>query len=171
MYTRVEQLCTPKKSIRFAQDENRANEAGFSRANKGEIHVIFKEISYRRAKTNFRIVPQPEINGAAIENTHPAAGELQTCRSHWGEPAHDTFALILLEPNLSGTGYVLLIEGLDIAGTQAAAELLFSSGGIEPIVKHALRKDGSLHPFEVFVRATSIQSNAEGTQIIASRIH
>jgi hypothetical protein len=122
------------------------------------------------ARTNFRIIPQPEMNGAAIVNTHPAAGEQETYRSHWGEPAHETFALILLQPNLSGTGYLLLIEGLDIAGTQAASELLFSQGGIAPIVERALRKDGSLRPFEVLVRATSIQSNAAGTQIVASRI-
>jgi hypothetical protein len=123
------------------------------------------------ANTNFRIVLQPEMKGATIENTHPAAGELQSYRSHWEDPAHDTFALILLEPNLSGNGSILLIEGLDIAGTQAAAELVFSSGGMAPILKRAMRKDGTLQPFEVLVRATSIQSNAEGTQIIASRIH
>jgi hypothetical protein len=122
------------------------------------------------ANTNFRIVLQPEMNGAAIVNTHPAAGEQEMYRSHWGEPAHETFALILLQPNLSGTGYLLLIEGLDIAGTQAASELLFSEG-IAPIVERALRKDGSLRPFEVLVRTTSIQSNAAGTEIVASRIH
>ncbi len=121
------------------------------------------------ANTNFRIVLQPEMNGAAIVNTHPAAGEQSTCRSHWGEPAHETFALILLQPNLSGTGYLLLIEGLDIAGTQAASELLFSPG-IAPIVERALRKDGSLRPFVVLVRPTSIQSNPAGPQIVASRI-
>jgi hypothetical protein len=123
------------------------------------------------ANTNFRIIPQPEMNGAAIVNTHPTAGEQQTYRSHWGEPAHETFALILLEPNLSGTGHLLLIEGLDIAGTQAAAELLFSPEGMAPIIERALRKDGSLRPFEILVRTTSIQSNAAGTQIVASRIH
>ncbi len=122
------------------------------------------------ANTNFRIVLQPEMSGAAIVNMHPAAGEQETYRSHWGEPAHETFALILLQPNLSGTGYMLLIEGLDIAGTQAASELLFSEGGIAPIVERALRKDGSLRPFEVLVRTTSIQSNAAGTEIVASRI-
>jgi hypothetical protein len=122
-------------------------------------------------ETNFRIVVQPEMNGAAILNAHPAPGELDSYRSHWGESAHDTFALILLQPNLSGAGYMLLIEGLDIAGTQAAAELLFSRDGIAPIVQRALRKDGTLRPFEVLVRATSIQSNAEGTEIIADRIH
>jgi hypothetical protein len=111
------------------------------------------------------------MNGATIVNMHPAAGEQEMYRSHWGEPAHETFALILLQPNLSGTGYMLLIEGLDIAGTQAASELLFSEVGMAPIVERALRKDGLLRPFEVLVRATSIQSNSAGTEIVASRIH
>jgi hypothetical protein len=123
------------------------------------------------AHTNFRIIPQPEMNGATIVNIQPVAGEQETYRSQWGEPAHETFALILLQPNLSGTGNMLLIEGLDIAGTQAAAELLFSQGGMATVVERAVRRDGSLRPFEVLVRATSIQSNAAGTEIVASRIH
>lgn len=122
-------------------------------------------------KTDFRITPKPDMQGASIEIAHPAPGEQASYESHWGEPAHETFALILLEPNLSATGYLLLVEGLDIAGTQAATELLFSSAPIAQIVERARRKDGSLRPFEVLVRATSLQSNAEGTQIIASRVH
>ena len=103
--------------------------------------------------------------------TKPQPGEAATYASHWNEPAHETFALIAFLPNLSGNGHLLVLEGLDVAGTQAAAEMLFHPSAIDPILKRATRPDGSLRNFEVLLRSTSIESNATGTQVIASRIY
>ena len=122
------------------------------------------------ARTNFRIVPSDDMEGAAIVNSEPLAGEQPFYQSHWNEPSHETFALILFVPNLSGAGHLLVVEGLDVAGTEAAAELLFHPESISSIVEGAKRPDGSLRSFEILLRTTSIQSNAEGTQVIANRI-
>jgi hypothetical protein len=110
------------------------------------------------------------MEGAQIVNRSPASGERPVYTSNWNEPAHETFALILYQPNLSRTGNTLLIEGLDVAGTQGAAEVLFGSDVIAPVVRQAERPDGTLRNFEILLRTTSIQSSAEGTQILASRI-
>jgi hypothetical protein len=123
------------------------------------------------SNANFHILPSRDMESASIVNTRPVAGEAKTYASHWNEPAHDTYALILFLPNLSGSGHVLAVEGLDVAGTQAAAEVLFHPDSIASILKSAQQTDGSLRPFEILIRATSIESNAAGTQIIASRIH
>jgi hypothetical protein len=45
------------------------------------------------------------------------------------------------------------------------------SEALAPILERARRPDGSLAPFEVLLRSTSIQANATDTQVIASRIH
>jgi hypothetical protein len=119
---------------------------------------------------NFSIVCSESMQSSAIVNKKPRAGEEPSYVSHWNEPTHATYALILLVPNLSGDGHLLLIEGLDVAGTQAAAELLLQSDAIAPILQRARRPDGSLGYFEVLLRATSIQSSAMGTRVIASRI-
>jgi len=74
-------------------------------------------------------------------------------------------------PNLGGNGHLLLLQGLDVAGTQAAAEVLFRQDALAPVLRRATRPDGSLRFFEVLLRATSIQSSAAGTQVIAFRIH
>ena len=120
---------------------------------------------------NFRIVDSPEMKGAAIINLKPEPGEAASYASHWNEPAHETFALIAFLSNLSGTGHLLVLQGLDVAGTQAAAEMLFHLSAIEPILKRATRPDGSLCNFEVLLRATSIESNSTSPQVIASRIY
>ncbi len=120
---------------------------------------------------NFRIVDRPGMEGAFIENAKPRPGEAATYASHWNEPAHETFAMVAFLPNLSGNGHLLVLEGLDVAGTQAAAEILLHPSAIDPILKTATRPDGSLRNFEVLLRSTSIESNATGTQVIASRVY
>lgn len=123
------------------------------------------------ANANFRIVDQPGMSGAQIINMKPRPGEAASYASHWNEPAHETFALIAFLPNLGGNGHLLVLEGLDVAGTQAAAEMLLHPSAIDPILKGATRPDGSLRNFEVLLRSTSIESNATGTQVIASRLY
>jgi hypothetical protein len=123
------------------------------------------------SNANFRIVDRPGMQGATIENVKPLPGEAASYASHWNEPAHETFALISFLPNLSGNGHLLVLEGLDVAGTQATAEMLLHPSAIDAILKSATRPDGTLRNFEVLLRSTSIQSSATGTQVIASRIY
>jgi hypothetical protein len=120
---------------------------------------------------NFHIVYRQGREGATIVNEHPQTGEQTSYESHWNEPAHETFALIAFLPNMSGNGHLLLLQGLDVAGTQAAGEALFKSAAIAPILKRAMRPDGSIRFFEILVRSTSINWNSTDSQVIASRIH
>lgn len=120
---------------------------------------------------NFRIVYRQGMQGATIVNTNPQPGEAAEYISHWNEPAHETFALISCLPNLEGNGRLLVLQGLDVAGTQAAGEALFHPAAVASILKKATRKDGTLGYFEILLRATSIESNATGMQVIGSRIY
>jgi hypothetical protein len=123
------------------------------------------------SKANFRIVYRQGMEGATIINTNPQPGEAASYASRWNEPAHETFALIAFLPNLDGNGRFLLLQGLDVAGTQAAAETLFRPDAIAPILRRATRADGTLRFFEILLRSTSIESNSTGTQVIACRIY
>jgi hypothetical protein len=120
---------------------------------------------------NFHIMSREGMEGAILINTKPQPGEAASCVSHWNEPAHETYATIAYVPNLGGTGHLLLMQGLDVAGTQAAAEMLFHPTAIAPILQRAKRPDGSLRSFEILLRSTSIESNALGPQVVASRIY
>lgn len=119
---------------------------------------------------NFRILYQPGMRGATVVNSRPRPGERAVYASHWNEPAHETFALIEYLPNLNDTGHILLLQGLDVAGTQAAVDALFHPQAIAPILKRAQGPDGTLKPFEILLRSTSIASDSADTQVVASRI-
>lgn len=123
------------------------------------------------SSANFHIAYRQGMQGATIVNTQPRSGEAASYASRWNEPAHETFALIAFLPNLGGDGHLLLLQGLDVAGTQAAAETLFHQDAIAPVLRQATRPDGSLRYFEILLRSTSIESNSAGTQVIASRIY
>ena len=120
---------------------------------------------------NFQIVYREGMESATIINEKPQPGEAASYESHWNEPAHETYALIDFLPNLSGNGSLLLLQGLDVAGTQAAAESLFNSATLAPILRSATRPDGSIRFFEILVRSTSIDSNSTDSQVVASRIY
>ena len=123
------------------------------------------------ARASFVIVCGDGMQGSTILNRAPQKGESAKYASHWNEPTHTTYALISYLPNLNGSGHLLMLEGLDVAGTQAAAEALLASETLTPILRQARRPDGSLAPFEVLLKATSIEANATDAQVIASRIH
>lgn len=119
---------------------------------------------------NFRVQCDAGMRGAMIVNLKPREGESVSYSSHWNEPVHETYAVISFIPDLSGYGNVLLLGGLDTAATQAAGEALTRSEAITPILERAHRPNGSLAPFEVLLRSTSIQASATDTKVIASRI-
>lgn len=119
---------------------------------------------------NFHIEYCDEMQQAWVVNAHPLPGEAARYESHWNEPAHPTFALVSYQPNLSGNGHVLLIQGLDVAGTQAAADALFRGSLFAPVLKAAFRSGPELRPFEVLLQSTSIESNAASAHVIAFRV-
>lgn len=107
-------------------------------------------------------------------NLNPQPGEGASVVNHWKESAHETFATISYPSypqNLGGKGHLLLLPGLDVAGTQAAADILFRDDVLVPILKQATRPDGSLRFFEVLLRSTSIESSAAETWVIVTRIY
>jgi hypothetical protein len=123
------------------------------------------------SNANFRIVNGEAMQAATILNARPQAGEAASYASHWNQPAHETYAIIAWLPNLGGDGHFLLLEGLDVAGTQAAAETLMHPVAIAPILQQATRPDGTLRSFEILIRSSSIASNSAGAQVIGSRIY
>lgn len=120
---------------------------------------------------NFRIVNDEAMQAATIVNTRPEPGEAASYQSHWNEPSHETYAIIAYLPNLGGNGHILMLQGLDVAGTQAAAETLMHPETIASVLRKATRPDGSLRSFEILLRSRSIASGSAGADVIGSRIY
>jgi hypothetical protein len=118
---------------------------------------------------NFQFENQPRTGTLVIHNLHPAAGEKSFYQTDEADPARTTFGVIAVTPNLSGTGHVLLIEGLNMAGTEAAADFLFSDAST-PLLRQLFDSRGNLLSFEVLLETSNIGANAPRPRIVSQRI-
>ncbi len=82
-----------------------------------------------------------------------------------------TFGTIAYLPGLEGAGHILIIQGLNMAATQAAADVLFNAGIIQPVLQQARLANGALRPFELLVETTSVGAAAPDARIVATRIY
>jgi len=109
---------------------------------------------------NFEFSYEPRPNQSYITNKHPLAGELTVYANDADASSHRTYAVVALSPNLNNTGWVLIVEGLTVAGTQAAVETLFNRGAMQPILAKAKNGNGTLRPFEILIETRSFGSTA-----------
>jgi hypothetical protein len=118
---------------------------------------------------NFQFEYQPKTAIVIIRNLHPIAGEKSIYETDQTDPARSTFGVIAVTSNLDRRGRVLLIEGINMAGTEAAADYLFSDASA-PFLARVFDSKGNMQPFEVLVETSNIGANAPRPQIISQRI-
>jgi len=118
---------------------------------------------------NFQFEPLQKEDKVVIRNIHPMAGEKAFYETDQTDPARTTFGVIAVTPNLDGSGHVLLIEGINMAGTEAAADYLFSDAS-RALLSQVFDAQGNMVPFEVLLETSNIGANAPRPQIISQRI-
>jgi hypothetical protein len=117
---------------------------------------------------NFQFEHMGASNDIVIHNRHPAAGEEQFYTTDASDPAHSTFGLIAVTPSLDGAGRVLLVEGINMAGTEAAADYLFSDE-MNSLLGKLIDKRGNIVPFEILLKTSNIGANSASPKAIALR--
>lgn len=119
---------------------------------------------------NFKFSCGKRVDDCFILNTHPAAGERSAYRTTLSDPSRETYAIVALLPNLGQTGRILLIEGLNMAGTEAAANLVLNDATMRPVLEQAKSREGVLKPFELLIETRSLGAQALPAQIVCRRL-
>lgn len=155
--------------VRFARDltiDDMKNSnivlLGSSHANPW-VEIFEKEL-------NFHFVYGPQVDDSFIKNERPLKEEQKVYSNEWNLPSHRTYAVVALRPNLGGKGWVLLIEGLNMAGTQAAADVLLHDPSLNDFLKQESAPNHRLRPFELLIETTSLGSQPGRSRIVARRI-
>jgi hypothetical protein len=120
---------------------------------------------------NFEFDYEPHPNASFIVNKHPLAGESPVYTNDAAAPSHRTYAVVAFVPNLNNTGWILIVEGLTMAGTQAATDILFNREEMRSALEKATAGNGKLKPFELLIETRSFGSNSPQANIIASRVY
>lgn len=119
---------------------------------------------------NFRFAYTPTVDQSWIVNAAPAANEEKIYRNGVEGVSSHTYGTVAYLPGLDGNNHVLIIQGLNMAATQGAAEVLFDADAIRPILRRATLPNGHLRSFELLIETTSIGATAPGAHILATRI-
>lgn len=166
----VPEAATVAPAIKFARDL----QVGDLKGANG-ILIGAKEsnpwLAMFEAHRNFIIEDDQQTRVFTVLNRTPRAGEAPVYRSPQDNPTHLAYALIALVPNLDNSGYVLIVEGTSIAGTEAAADFLTGSPSeMEHVLAPAYRQYGRVPPFEVLLETTNLEGSAPQSQVVATRI-
>jgi hypothetical protein len=123
-------------------------------------------------RLNFRIEYDPVLEKQVCKNASPRPGESPTYigTAHTPQPGV-AYAIISLAPNLSGDGFVLIIGGTNMEGTEAAGELVTDL----PRLASALRRRGidpaaKVGQLELLMRVDHMNNQSSRSEIIAHRV-
>jgi hypothetical protein len=124
------------------------------------IQLFTQEMNFRQ------VINLDPSHPSGLANTHPQMGE----QSVYTTQGRDhTYGLIAFLPNLNATGHVLIVGGLNSAGTQAATTYLLTPSLMSTALKHAREANGHLHGFELLIEANSFAANASAPKLVAER--
>lgn len=101
-------------------------------------------------RNNFQFVGKPTGHFYVFRNMHPASGELEEYAPVESPVEFTNYADITLTPNLTDSGYVLIIIGSDVPANEAATRFLM--GGELPAGLEAILQRGNLRSLEILLR-------------------
>lgn len=168
--TRLPEFTADRTQIRFArslavEEMRNANVILLGSSHSNPWVLLFEP------RLNFQFVYTPEVDRSFIVNRHPQAGEHAQYANGTAEGHAPTFATVAYLPDTGGAAHVLIVEGLNMAGTQAAANILFSPAAMRPVLRAASGPGGRLHAFEMLIETTSVNASAPAARVIATRVY
>lgn len=124
--------------------------------------------------SQFRTVLPTRQNGLHLDqksfiNLHPRPGEQPSYDGVWNDSSHHTYTLVSFLASSDHAGHALLIQGQNMAGTQAGADFLFNPRAMWPILQKARLKDSAVGCFEVLLEATAVGANAPEARPVVER--
>jgi hypothetical protein len=128
-------------------------------------------ISLFESQLNFALEENKKTHLFHFVNKTPQPGE-ETLYSNQQQPHGEylSYVDIALVPNLTKTGYVLLLNGSVMDSNEAAAHLIFDGDLPVPLL-HAVNNQlvGKTQSMEIFLRVHSLQGAPDKLDVIATR--
>ncbi|MFN7994393.1 MAG: hypothetical protein U0Q18_12380 [Bryobacteraceae bacterium] len=121
---------------------------------------------------NFYLEEDHRTRHYHFRNRAPAAGEREIYTLSSDGPNQESYADIALLPNLSRSGYVLILAGIDMAATEAAGEFVMNADFPAAMAKLFKPQSGGppVSYIEMLIKAKVVGGTAEDTRIVAHRL-
>ena len=117
---------------------------------------------------DYRRTPEKVI--ISVINRRPQASEPPRWTSDRSNPQHPVYAVVAYLRNLTGTGNVLILEGITMAGTECAWDFVSDQNRLNSFLNRVRRPDGRIPHFEVVLGTNNLSGGAGEASILATRI-
>jgi hypothetical protein len=122
---------------------------------------------------NFVLDQDSKLTGPCFRNKSPKPGEAKSYSAgNWTgvKGSEESYAVAALRPNLEGTGHVLILEGLDMEGTEAAGEFVCNPEKFGALLRATgTTREAVLKPFEALIKLRAIPGGYEALELVAFR--
>jgi hypothetical protein len=155
--------------IRYARDLNLKDlkESNLILAGSQEADPWVSMIS---GQMSLVIHDDPSAGSLRVENKRPRKGELSEYPYDSHSPEHQVLSTVAFLPNLSGNGSLLIVQGFNLAGTQAAAEFVTSGKDLDSLLHAYAGNKSPLPHFEILLSSTEINGMASHTVPLALHV-
>lgn len=111
-----------------------------------------------------------ELTNSVLMNRSPHRSKQDSYRSTDVDHVHTEYSVIAFQPNLSGSGNALLLEGQSQISTEAAEKFVLNDVDLKPFLNAIRKKDGSIPHFELVLRVKGMSGNAASYELLTQRV-
>lgn len=117
-------------------------------------------------EATFRLDENEATGGLRIVNLAPEAGEPATFDKSPAEMNEEIYGIVTYHQNSDGLGRSLLVAGMTVAGTEAAADFLFDDSRLIPWLRKA-ESEGRIQDFDILLRAKNLGGAAPRAEVVS----
>jgi hypothetical protein len=129
---------------------------------------LFETQSAFAMKVPVRLIQQ-HLDERIIVNKHPLSGELPEYSNVLGPEPYNTYTIVSFLRSIDGLGWALIVQGQNMAATEAGGDFVLNRDAMWPVLKKARRKDGSIGPFELVLETKTIGADAPQATLVVER--
>ena len=111
-----------------------------------------------------------ELTNSVVINRSPRSNEQASYVSTDVNHVHTEYSVVALQPALSGSGNVLILEGQSQMSTEAAVGFVGNDLELFHFCSTIRRKDGSIPHFEVLLKVNGMSGNAASFEMLSYRV-
>jgi hypothetical protein len=173
-YTSLADVVAVQKITAMAGKAGTRTEICFARDYSGERMKTQNAVLLGSQRSNpwvemidheFTFQSGPPDRGTVARIRKPRPGE----QPAYPSTSQSSFGIVILAPNLNGTGKVMLIEGSRMQGTLAAAEFVTREANLADLRQCLALQHGTLDAFQVLLQSHMMGPTAHAVKIVACR--
>jgi hypothetical protein len=120
-------------------------------------------------ESTFRVEHDEKTSEYRIVNLKPGPGELRAVTVTLSGVRQEVYGIISYHRNREGSGYVLMLSGTSIAGTEAAADMLLDDAQLVQWLRKA-QPGGENKGFDLLLRGQNLAGSAPRAEVVAFHV-